>query len=231
MSSALFDNLKTQYGKFRDFRRKIRKNRKPRENRERVLRFRMMALMGTFGLGYFLLIAAALLFKGHLVLGFIFLCLGLTSPWLGSLLYDILEYISEHSVSQILWPSGGETAPAHSVGESHVYNKRYEEAIAWFTEVAMSNPSDWQAQWRIVEILDEFLEDPERLAEERNRLLKTEGVPEGLWIQTALDLGEEWERLGYPDKAINIYKGFLWRIPEGHDADEVRRRLVELKAL
>ncbi len=231
MNRAFFDNLKTQYATFRDFRRKLRKKRRDRKTRETWLRFRMMALMGAFGMGYFLLIAGALLMKGHIELGFIFLCLALTSPWLGSLLFDMLEFISEYSFGQILWPSGGETAPAHSIGESHVYNKRYEEAVAWFTEVAISNPSDWRAQWRIVEILDEFLDNPERLAEERNRLLKTEGVPEGLWIQTALDLGEEWKKLGHQDKAINIYKGFLWRIPEGHDADEVRRRLVELKAL
>jgi tetratricopeptide (TPR) repeat protein len=231
MNRAFFDNLKTQYATFRDYRRKLRKKRKHRKTRETWLRFRMMALMGAFGFGYFLLIAGALLMKGYHTLGFIFLGLAVTSPWLGSLLFDILEFFSEHSIGQILWPSGGETAPAHSIGESHVYNERYEEAIAWFTNLAMSHPSDWRAQWRIVEILDEFLDDPERLAEERNRLLKTDGVPEGLWIQTAMDLGEEWEKLGYQDKAINTYKGFLWRIAEGHDADEVRRRLAELRAL
>lgn len=231
MSRAFFDNLKTQYATFRDFRRKLRKKRRDRKTRETWLRFRMMALMGAFGLGYFLLLAGALLMRGHIELAFIFLCLAITSPWLGSLLFNMLEFIAEYSFGQILWPSGGETAPAHSIGESHVYNKRYEEAVAWFIEVAISNPSDWRAQWRIVEILDEFMDDPDRLAEERNRLLKTEGVPEGLWIQTTMDLGEGLEKLGYRDKAINIYKGFLWRTAEGPDADEVRRRLVELQAL
>ena len=231
MNGVFFENLKTQYATFREYRRKLRKKHRHRYTRERWLRFRMMALMGAFGLGYFLLIAGALLMKGYVALGFVFLCLAATSPWLGSLLFDMLEFFSEKSVGQILWPSGGETAPAHSIGESYVYSERYEEAVNWFTELAMSNPSDWRAQWRIVEILDEFLDDPERLAEERNRLLKTEGVPEGLWIQTAMDLGEEWEKLGYQDKAINTYKGFLWRIAEGHDADEVRRRLAELQAL
>ncbi len=231
MSRLFLRNLKTQYAAFRDYRRKLRKKYRHRKTKEHWLRFRMMMLMGGFGFFYFLLIAGALLMKGRTGLAFIFFCLGITSPFLGSLLFDMLEFFAEHSFARILWPSGGKTGPAHSVGESLVYNERYEEAVNWYTGVALADPADWKAQWRIVEIHEEFLDEPERLSEERNRLLKTEGVPEGLWIQTAMNLGEEWEKLGYQDRAINTYKSLLWRIAEGPDADEVRRRLAELKAL
>jgi len=46
-----------------------------------------------------------------------------------------------------------------------------------------------------------------------------------------MKLGEEWLKLDHPDKAINTYKSLLWRLPAGPDAEEIRRRLQELKAL
>jgi len=231
MIRSLFSNLGSQFALFRQYRRKKHQKKSGKKNREYWIRLRYVVYMGAFGFASFGVFAIGAFLRGYNTLGSILGVVAISAPFLGSVLFDIIEFFSEHSFGHILWPSGGETAPAHSVGESLVYNEQYEEAINWFTNLAMSDPSDWRAQWRIVEILEEFLDDPERLAEERNRLLKTEGVPEGLWIQTAMNLGEEWKKLGHQDRAINTYKGLLWRMPEGPDADEVRRRLAELKVL
>ncbi|MFC1595527.1 tetratricopeptide repeat protein, partial [Gemmatimonadota bacterium] len=130
----------------------------------------------------------------------------------------------------IFWPDAGRTARAHSEGEALVHRERFGEAIDWFTETVLNDPTDWQAQLQIVEIFSNHIFDVERAAEARNRLLKMERVPSGLWINSALRLGRDWEDLGLPDRAINTYKSLLWKYKEGYDADEVRRRLTLLGA-
>ena len=91
-------------------------------------------------------------------------------------------------------------------------------------------PKDWKAQVRLTEIIMKYLNDPEREAEERSRLLKIEGVPEVLWVQSVFDLGDYWERQQRPDRAKGIYKGLIWKYPEGVDSGEARRRIKKLEA-
>lgn len=184
--------------------------------------------MGVIGLITFQFFAFAFDVMGRTVLAKIFRYGSLLMPVLGILLNDAIGVFADRVFGSIYLPKGGKTARAHSEGEAMFQRQQFEEAVDWFVAAVMADPTDWEAQLRVVEILAEYFDDPERLAEERNHLLKTKEVPEGLWIQTAFDLGEDWERLDRPDRAINIYKGLLWRLPEGPDADEVRRRLKNL---
>jgi tetratricopeptide (TPR) repeat protein len=184
--------------------------------------------MGGIGLITFQFFAIAFDVMGRHVLAKIFRYGSLLMPVLGILLNDAIGVFVDRVFGSIYLPKGGKTARAHSEGEAMFQRQQYGEAVDWFVAAVMADPTDWEAQLRVVEILAERFDDPERLGEERNRLLKIKEVPEGLWIQTAFDLGEDWERLDRPDRAINIYKGLLWRLPEGPDADEVRRRLKNL---
>jgi tetratricopeptide (TPR) repeat protein len=148
----------------------------------------------------------------------------------GMLFTRIMEAIVDKIGGGFFWPETGRTARAHSEGEALVQKEKYEEAVEWFTEAVACDPKDWQAQVRIVELLTNQIHDVERAAEARNRLLKMEGIESGLWINTALRLGRDWEDLDRPDRAINTYKSLLWKHDEGYDADEVRRRLAALGA-
>jgi len=151
-------------------------------------------------------------------------------PVIGFIFFKIIDAVVDRLSGSLFWPDKGHTARAHSEGEALVQRQKFEEAIEWFTETVDSDPTDWQAQLRIVEILTNHIFDAARAAEARNRLLKIEGVGEGLWINTALRLGKDWEDLGRPDRAINTYKSLLWKYEEGYDADEIRRRLALLGA-
>ncbi|MFC1500262.1 hypothetical protein ACFL6T_04510 [Candidatus Zixiibacteriota bacterium] len=142
----------------------------------------------------------------------------------------IADWMGERVGDQIFVPSHMKTAKAHSEGESLVYQKKYEDAVDWYSETAESDPKDWKARSRLVEILVEHIDDRERVATERSLLLRMDGTPKGLWIQTAIDLGEDWVILGRPDRALNTYKSLLWEFSDGYDADEVRRRMKELGA-
>ncbi len=197
-------------------------------DRDFPLRIKMTVLMGAYGFFAFYLWSIFLPHKPALSTTFriiAFLC-----PVIGWIFYDIIETVVRKVFGHIFWPESGRTARAHSEGEALVQRERFEEAIEWFSEAVIKDPTDWQAQLRIVEILSDHIRDRERAAETRNRLLKMEGVHSGLWINSALQLGRDWEDLGRPDRAINIYKSLLWKYKEGYDADEVRRRLALLGA-
>ena len=206
-----------------------KRTRRPVKDRgaDWYLRVKMAVLMGTWGFLAFLVFSVA--FGDH-PLGTVFKIIAFTSPVLGWFFAPVIDAGVRATFGQIFWPEKGHTARAHSEGESLFQRERYEEAIEWFSEVAVDDPTDWQAQQRIVEILTNQIQDVERAAEARNRLLKMEGVESGLWINTALRLGRDWEDLDRPDRAINTYKSLLWKHNEGYDADEVRRRLAALGA-
>jgi tetratricopeptide (TPR) repeat protein len=161
---------------------------------------------------------------GKFILGF-----WLVSPFLGILLHDLLAKVTGSWAHGLSWPQKGTTAPAHSEGEALLQRECYQEAADWFAARAMADSSDWQAQAKLVEIVGTRLADPDREAEERNRLLKHPEIPEAVWAQAALDQGRFWERQGNPERAINLYKSLLWRVSEGPDAEEAKRRLKELE--
>jgi len=213
------------------FIRHHRKKFRDAKDRDFWLRWRAGVLFGTIGFITFQFFAVALEAMGRPLVAKIFRYGSLSMPVLGILFNEALGKLVDRLFGDIFLPQGLKTARAHSEGESLVHRGRFEEAVDWFAAAVMADPTDWEAQVHLVEILEEHLDAPERLAEERGRLLKTEGVPEGLWIQTALNLGEEWEQLNHPERAIFTYKSLLWRLPEGPDADEVRRRLGTLGAM
>jgi len=149
-------------------------------------------------------------------------------PLIGLMFYHQVDYFVEKLTSSLWMPKGGDSGPAHSEGEALVQRQDFAGALDWFTNAVMADRTDWRAQLRIVEILLEHFDDRERVAEERSRLLRIAGVPEGTWVETALALGRDWVALGHPDRAVNAYKGLLWKLSEGPDADEARRRLKDL---
>ena len=116
----------------------------------------------------------------------------------------------------------------HEQGETMYRRGDFTGAVDFFTAAVESDPNDWEAQLRVCEIIAEAYQDKQRLAEERNKLLKMEAVPEEVWIKHSLELGKEWEELGFNDRAINAYKGLLWKYHEGYDVELVQRRLTEL---
>ncbi len=191
------------------------------------LRLKMAILMGTWGFISFFVFSVGL---GNHPLSTVFRIIAFASPLIGWFFAHFIDTGVRKIFGPIFWPDRGRTARAHSEGEALVQRQKFEEAIEWFTETVSSDPTDWQAQLRIAEILSDHIRDRERTAEARNRLLKMEGVKSGLWINSALQLGRDWEDLGRPDRAINIYKSLLWKYKEGYDADEVRRRLALLGA-
>ncbi len=213
------------------FIRHRRKKYRDAKDRDFWLRWRAGVMFGAIGFLTFHFFAVAIDAAGKPLAAKIFRYASLSMPVLGILFNEVLGKLVDRLFGDIFLPQGLKTARAHSEGESLVHRERFEEAVDWFAAAVMADPTDWEAQARLVEILEEHFNDPERLAEERGRLLKTEGVPEGLWIQTALNLGEEWEQLDHPERAIFTYKSLLWRLPEGPDADEVRRRLRTLGAM
>ena len=157
------------------------------------------------------------------------LALWLLSPILGVLLHDLLAKVTGSWAHGLFWPQKGKTAPAHSEGEALLQREDYQGAADWFAARALADPADWRAQAQLVEILAGPLKDPEREAEERNRLLKHPAIPEAAWAQAALDQGRLWEHQGNPERAVNAYKSLLWRVSEGPDAEEAKRRLKELE--
>lgn len=153
----------------------------------------------------------------------------LLSPVLGVLLHDGLALATGKMSRGLFFPEKAETAPAHSEGEALLQREAYLEAADWFTARVLADPADWRAQAWLVDILAGHLDDPEREAEERARLLKHPRIPEGAWVEAALAQGRFWEAQGNPDRAVNAYKTLLWRVAEGPDAEEAKRRLKELE--
>ncbi len=156
--------------------------------------------------------------------------LGLFMPVIGVIFHEQVDRIMDKFAGQLFWPEGKLREPAHSEGEALYQRQDFEGALDWFAAAVAAVPTDWRAQLRIVEILLEQFDDRTRVAEERSRLLRIESTPEGLWMETALALGRDWVVTGHPDRAVNVYKGLLWKIPEGPDAEEARRRLADLGA-
>ncbi|MFC1559364.1 hypothetical protein ACFL39_02115 [Gemmatimonadota bacterium] len=166
---------------------------------------------------------------GRATLTAIYLGLSLLIAVIGVLFrHQIADWLGERVGDQIFVPSHMGTARAHSEGESLVYQKNYKGAVAWFSDAVENDQGDWKARSRLIEILVEHFDDRERVAAERSLLLRMDDTPRGLWIQTAIDLGEDWVILGRPDRALNTYKSLLWEFSDGYDADEVRRRMKEL---
>ncbi len=194
------------------------------------LRVKMAILMGTWGFISFFVFSIAFSMGGDQPLATVFRIIAFTSPVIGWFFAPFLDTVVRKSIGHLFWPEKGHTARAHSEGESLMQRQKYEEAVDWFTEVVIKDPNDWKAQQRIVEILSNNIFDVERAAEARNRLLKIEGVGSGLWVETALRLGRDWEDLDRPDRAINTYKSLLWKYNEGYDGDAVRQRLAQLGA-
>ena len=151
------------------------------------------------------------------------------APVLSFFIFEFFNTLLDIGLKGAFGRKGGTTAPAHSEGEALMQREQYVEAADWFSEKVILDPSDWKAQARLVEIINRYLDDPDREASERSHLLKMEGVPEGLWIESAFDLGEYWERMNRPDRAISAYKGLIWKFPEGSESDEARRRIKTLE--
>ncbi len=123
----------------------------------------------------------------------------------------------------------GNIGPQHSPGEALLQKAEYTEAVEWFTNHYQSDPGDWRAQARLVEILTDHFDDDERLTGEKNRLLKAEGVPEGLWCRTALEVASYREANDRPKQARTIYGMLVERYPDTWEAGEARERLQNLK--
>ncbi len=123
---------------------------------------------------------------------------------------------------------GGSTGPQHSQGDTLLQQAEYEQAAEWFAGKYRSDPEDWRAQARLVEILGSHFDDEERLVGEKNRLLKAEKVPEGLWCRTAFEVAAYREATDRPKEAILIYRMLLERYPEDRDAGLARERLQAL---
>ncbi|MFO7767973.1 MAG: ankyrin repeat domain-containing protein [bacterium] len=58
-----------------------------------------------------------------------------------------------------------------------------------------------------------------------------DGTPKGLWAETALAPGRYWEEEGRVERAVNVNKSLIWKVPEGEDTEEARRRLRALEKL
>jgi hypothetical protein len=191
-------------------------------------RIRVAVLMTAFT-GFFVKFAHPYVSVRNPLLGHIMLVVLFLSPVLGVLLHDVMARFTGKMTKGFFFPEKAETAPAHSVGEALLQREAYLEAADWFTARVLADPADWRAQAWLVDILAGHLDDPEREAEERTRLLKHPGIPEGAWVETALDQGRFWEVQGNPERAVNAYKTLLWRVAEGPDAEEAKRRLKELE--
>ncbi|MCK4351516.1 MAG: hypothetical protein KAX13_11685, partial [Candidatus Krumholzibacteria bacterium] len=177
MSNSNDTNLKERVAAFIRYHRKQFGNTK---DRDFWLRWRAGVLMGAIGLFTFQFFAIAFDIMGRTVLAKIFRYGSLLMPVLGILLNDAIGVFADRVFGSIYLPKRGKTARAHSEGEAMFQRQQFEEAVDWFVAAVMADPTDWEAQLRVVEILAERFDDPERLAEERNRLLKTKEVPEGL---------------------------------------------------
>ena len=149
---------------------------------------------------------------------------------LGVLFFNFTNWIIDFITRGPFGDSSGKAAPLLGQGEALVKRGEYRAAVDWFIQAHRDHPESWKAQARAVELIASHLNDPEFLVEEQNRLLKMKAAPEGLWSSTALAVGSYWEEMGHPDRALNIYKTFLWKYPEGFDADEVQQRIKNLTA-
>jgi hypothetical protein len=152
------------------------------------------------------------------------------APVAGWFLHDPLDHIVGKSLKGIFWSEASDTAPAHSQGEALIMQAKYDDAIEWFAQKALADPGDWRAQAKLVELFANHRDDPDRLAEERTRLMKTEGVPQGLWVQTAFEHAEHWVATERYDRAVHTYQGILWKFPEDDGAEAARERIEALRA-
>ncbi len=125
---------------------------------------------------------------------------------------------------------GGSTGPQHSPGETLLQKAEYAAAAEWFANQYRSDPKDWRAQARLVEILTEHFDDDERLAGEKNRLLKADGMPEGLWCRIVLELASYREVTNRQKQAITLYRILVERYTDSWEAGEARERLRTLEA-
>ena len=125
---------------------------------------------------------------------------------------------------------GGRTGPQHSPGETLLQKAEYAEAAEWFANQYRTDPKDWRAQARLVEILTEHFDDDEHLAGEKNRLLKADGVPEGLWCRIVLELASYREATNRQKQAITLYRILVERYTDSWEAGEARERLRALEA-
>lgn len=151
------------------------------------------------------------------------------APIIGLWVYEVFDWLLHWFFKGAFGGSGGETAFAHSEGEVLVQHAKYEEAAEWFASKHESDPADWKAQARLVEILAEHFHDAEQLATARNRLVKAKGVPEGLWGRTALDLGAYWEEIGQQNRALTVYRLIIQKYPESFDAEDARTCLAAIE--
>ena len=188
-----------------------------------------MAILMTVCTGFFVIFTHPYVSARNLMAGHIMLILLFLSPVLGVLLHDLLAHLTGKMAKGLFFPESTATAPAHSEGEAMLQREAYLEAADWFAARALADPADWQAQAWLVDILADHLDVPGREAEERVRLLKHPMIPEGAWVETALAQGRFWEKQGNPDRAVNAYKSLLWRVTEGPDVGEAKRRLKELE--
>ncbi len=185
----------------------------------------VLAFTGGWTLGAFLLDSRTS-GGGALIYGSI-----IVAPIIGIWVYEGFDWLLHGLLKGAFGGSGGETAFAHSEGEVLVQHAKYEEAAEWFASKHESDPADWKAQARLVEILAEHFHDAEKLAIARNRLVKAAGVPEGLWGRTAIDLGGYWEEIGQQNRALTVYRLIIQKYPESFDAEDARIRLAAIEGV
>ncbi len=193
---------------------------------------RFGAMMG-FALGSLL---AAMLADAHDFFGpdtalYVYPVAVILGPLVGWSIGNLVDKSTSNLLSSAFYGSAsGTIGPQHSPGDVLLQNEDYEAAADWFTEKYRSEPEDWRAQARLVEILTEHFDDEDRLAGEKNRLLHAEGVPEGLWCQRAMEMAGYWEGKDRPKRAVALYRMLLERYPDQWQADQARERLEALDA-
>lgn len=191
-------------------------------------RIRMAGMM--IWVSLFCLIVA--MFAGHKVRGLstILIIAAVLAPVAGWFLHDPLDHLVGKTLKGVFWGDASDTAPAHSEGEALIMRARYDDAVDWFAQKALADPTDWRAQAKLVELFARHMDDPDRLAEERTRLMKTEGVPQGLWVQTAFEHAEYWVAMEHYHRAVHTYQGILWKFPEDDGAEAASERIEALRA-
>ena len=150
-------------------------------------------------------------------------------PLVGYFIGNLLDQSVSGLFAGAFGRQGGDIGPQHSPGETLLQQEKYAEATRWFSERYLTNPKDWRAQARLVEILAEHFDDEEHLVGEKNRLLKAEKVPEGLWCRTAFEVASYREANDRPKQAILLYRMLSERYPDTWEAKEARERLQDLE--
>jgi tetratricopeptide (TPR) repeat protein len=181
-------------------------------------------------LSFFCIMVAT--FAGHKVPGLrtIFFIIAALAPIAGYFLHDLLDSYLGKTLRGLFWGDAKNIAPAHSPGDALAQRGRWEEAIDWFAQRAMEDPSDWRAQARLVELVASHGNDAERLAEERMRLMKWDGISPSLWVQTAFEHARSCEEEGRHNRAAHAYQSILWKFPDDESAADAERRLEELRS-